>query len=534
MKTDKSNIIILLLLLLLFICGLIVYLIFKRCSSISNYDGCHPNGETLLSYDNSTGEGTTGIGSALEEICCSGRKETLDLADNRQEIVCVPEKMREKYKIGPDKFGNYYYTAFQGDGTFPQPPSVIITSPSNSYIDNIDKCLHIGINYNEKSGYTGAEAVLLKNLVYGTYSFTLDFSKTPDGINFIQKDPNVIFGIFTYKRNHDATSGQGFCYPNICNEIDFIEWGKFGDKEGNATYSGDWGVQPWYKCIGEYSSTGCQMDQSGPDESRIQKIKNLNLTSDILTIKSEWYGPDKNLTFRAYSGNNFIKPVLIWHVKPDKNNVDFIPREDIETYLHFNLWCAGQPKGQCEVILSNIEIPKGCEYQEMKDYNHACEFIRESVDVITKLNKTILDWEYESRVLGKGPNYDHRCFKFDIEGGWGFYSTYLEDALKVIDLRCANENQAMLILPILYKAILGYHKKLIDFFDQMYSRIGPGDFRDIGAVRTDQLTGEILNSDGTSKVNYSNVARLGYNVKQTIIALNYEYYDRIKDMGCVF
>lgn len=527
METSTSNIIIIL--LLLFICGLIGYLIFKKCSSISNYDGCHPDGDRLLSYNNSNGTGTAGIESALNEVCCSGRKETSFVGNSKDEmeIVCVPEKMRDEYKIGPDKYGNYYYTAFHGDGTFPQAPSVIVNLPSNSYIDNNDKCLHIRVNYNEKSGYTGAEAVLLREVKYGTYSFTLDFSKTPGGINFIQQDPNVIFGIFTYKRNNESTSGQGFCYPNICNEIDFLEWGKFGQGEANAAYSGDWGVQPWYKCIGDYSNTKCQMDlEFQTDERRINKLININLQSNILTIVSDWKGPDENVTFKAYSGTNMSNPVLQWVVEPD-DKAQFIPNEDIETYLHFNLWCTDQPKGPCEVILSNIQIPES-NYLEIKKYNHACEFVRESVDLLKKLDLFIYDWEYDSRVMGKGSSYDGRCLKIDIKEGWGFYSEYLQSRLKVMDLRCSNENQAMLILPILYKLILEYHKKVIQFFGFLY--IGGRDYKDIGSVTTNQLTSDILNSDGTSKVNYSNVSRLAYYVKNTIIALNDEYSERMKDL----
>ena len=522
---------------------IIIYLVYRHlkcgCNTISGYrdigDGiCYENDELIASYNN-----TQRYYPDYSIKCCPGLSQIKQEGTEKNMINVICKMEDKKYQIGPDKFGNYYYTAFQGDGTFPQAPSVIFTSPSNSYIDNIDKCLHIRINYNEQSGYTGAEAVLLKNLVYGTYSFTLDFSKNPDGINFIRKDPNVVCGIFTFKRNNDSTSGQGFCYPNICKEIDFIEWGKFGVADGNANYSGDWGVQPWYKCNGTYSATECDMDQSAVDELRIQKIKDLNLTSDILTIKSVWKGPFANLEFKAYSGNDFTKPVLSWDIAPDTNGVEFIPSEDVETYLHFNLWCVGPPKGPCEVILSDIKIPIGCEYQELKEYNHACEFIKESVDAIKKLDQTINNWEYRSRVSGRGPNYDGRCFKFDLkpeikDGYYGFYSIYLEDALKVIDLECANENQAMLILPILYNAILGYHNKLITFFDIMYTKAKAGSGRYIATVTTDQLTSEILNSDGTSKVNYSNVARLGYYLRITIYALEYEYKERIKNLGCVF
>ncbi len=113
--------------------------------------------------------------------------------------------------------------------------------------------------------WAGSEARSCAPAKYGKFAFSVKFlGDGPGAYEYTYTDPvtkkpvpgawNVTFGAYTYKpQGNVKTSGIGYCWPNTCSELDFLEWGKSRTQRTKTNPAGaqgpaQWGIQPWYEC----------------------------------------------------------------------------------------------------------------------------------------------------------------------------------------------------------------------------------------------------------------------------------------------
>lgn len=224
--------------------------------------------------------------------------------------------------------------------------------------------------------WMGAEAVVFKPTGYGIFWYTVQF--VGGARQYIDIDFNTTFGAYTYSPKSDKTSGPGYCYPNICNEIDLIEWGK--QRNPGEKGPAQWGIQPAYSCIGGPTKDKCNMSWDPVARWRIPRWSdltendwnNIELNNNQITFKMTWL-PD-SITFAANAGNFGNDPASEfpsnprWQWSVPKDQKLFYPVDDGVTRLFFNLWGPGPIDGkEKEVIIKNIVVPESSCYKQCID-----------------------------------------------------------------------------------------------------------------------------------------------------------------------
>lgn len=298
---------------------------------------------------------------------------------------------------------NYHGENFDNINDPRNQPGPCFWKTSNAFIGT-DFELHLLLdkNVNQYQTWGSAEAVLMtdKPLDYGTYWFTVQFVGEDPGAGAynwpLDSNGNVIygpdgkpagdfnttFGAFTYKYDGTPTSGSGQCYPNICHEIDMVEWGK--SRIPNNVGVAQWGVQPWYGCVDPPTPTKC-VPTNKLDPSRIVRWAEftqadwdeLGKQKNNITFKMVWQ-KGKPIEFYANPGDFGPQPWKSFPLNPrwmqvlDQSQAMFTPEVDENTRLHFNLWAPvcgclignnqpvamGPADGKAkEVIVKNIAVP---------------------------------------------------------------------------------------------------------------------------------------------------------------------------------
>lgn len=327
-------------------------------------------------------------------------------------ILCFTLKSSQKKirEIGPPKpiiitnkqglqFDTNYHGTLSDLWDENNQPGPTYWNPNNSFIGE-DGELHLKLAKNavqNPESWASAEAKLLTPCNYGYYWFTVQFK---NGIEPYSSEFNTTFGAYTYrklKKDVDSVQpGLSVCYPNRCNEIDMIEWGK--GREQYNTAAAQWGIQPWYKCQAGFSDTQCTPTW----ELDSLNIIRLNLTPEqIQAIKDAGY----NMTFKMLWesdnvelwGNpgdfglepwNSFPQYSMWYNKIEKSQKLFIPQltpELGDTYLMFNLWIdatkTDAPINEREVIIKNILVPS--EFN-MQIINEICNLYHQMTDELSK------------------------------------------------------------------------------------------------------------------------------------------------------
>ena len=289
----------------------------------------------------------------------------------------------------PDKYGNKYFTDYHETcSSDPTSPGNMTYLSSNISI-NSEGFLQLQVAPRPDGTWTSSEAVLMKRLAYGHYWFTVDYTGAGGSKYFLQ-DNNTIVGVFSYKQNEKKTSGIGYCWPNDCHELDFIEWGKMGWQSPGP---GDWGVQPWYVCNNnpqKPEDTCVCPDPNNPQSCYQTDTRNLVRlddkdfdpisTKNCITYHVYWPDPESNqpIAFEAHPGDFGPQPwnggfplgKSLWSWKwPDQSGVArdlYYPRIDEDTFLHFNIWAMyGKPQNAAQVpsartvVFKNLAFPPG-------------------------------------------------------------------------------------------------------------------------------------------------------------------------------
>ncbi len=245
---------------------------------------------------------------------------------------------------------------------------------------------------------------------------------------------NVTFGAYTYKPNDAKTSGIGFCWPNICNELDFLEWGKSRSQANQGP--SQWGIQPWYECctaadMGEggvkitgcaapTTDNGCPIPPGNPaSESRVQRWDPFNAGDwgalygkwdNWITIKCKYDDPDTTvgapqIHWEARLGHPtggdaviypwlYDGPIIAQNTlcacggtilpgekcptggKCSPDNLKYFPRIDDDTYIMFNLW------------MGSAYNPCGSPYEKGQGGAHPIDNRKKEVLITTPQYKT--------------------------------------------------------------------------------------------------------------------------------------------------
>ena len=240
--------------------------------------------------------------------------------------------------------------------------------PRNVYVSDGALVLRIFKSNLAEAGkppvYTAAEAVLVsENAGNGRYLLTIKFPMPVE-----KMDPNLVVGVFTYKKAGKVTGNS-----NPHNELDLIEISKWGQHAGEpCTFAKNSGMH-YFACNGGIAQWGTQPWEQRAKENTMERFGFPTGMSgvDTITLYMDWKGPGMPVEYKMFKGSVTMATataqpgdIKSWTLPASAEK--YVPNaNDGCTRLHVNFYMqrstnnvANPPNGAATIRLINFEYQK--------------------------------------------------------------------------------------------------------------------------------------------------------------------------------